>query len=47
MNVGELKANTLMALRKTKLADDHHKRVVYGNVVSDHGMEARRDAVRA
>ncbi len=49
----ELKANTVSALARLNLAaaEDivvlHHKRLPYGNVVYDHGMEERRDLVRA
>ncbi len=49
----ELKANCVMALERLGLAirDDivvlHHKRLPYGNVVFDLGMEECRDRVRA
>jgi protoporphyrinogen oxidase len=48
----ELKANTLMALHKMKLIQSdsevmfmHHKKLLWGNVVFDQGMEERRDKI--
>ncbi len=49
----ELKENTMMALEKLGVAKGkdilfmHHRRVPYGNVVFDIGMEERRDRVLA
>jgi protoporphyrinogen oxidase len=50
----ELKANILAGLKKMKLVENddevlfmHHKRLPYGNVVFDLGMEQRRDLVLA
>ena len=51
--VEELKENTVQALKTMRLAEDEdilfveHRRLPYGNVVFDVGMEARRDVVRA
>ena len=50
--VDELKRNTIDGIRKMGLAEEsdilfvHHKRLRYGNVVFDIGMESRRDRVR-
>lgn len=48
----EMKANTMMALKRMNLVEDddevifmHHKRLTWGNVVFDLGMEDRRDLV--
>jgi protoporphyrinogen oxidase len=48
----EMKANTMMALKKMGIVEGgdevifmHHKRVTWGNVVFDLGMEERRDLV--
>ncbi|MCJ2011959.1 protoporphyrinogen/coproporphyrinogen oxidase [Methylobacterium sp. J-076] len=51
-SIEDLKANTRDGIKKMGLADDadilflHHKRLKYGNVVFDLGMEARRDRVK-
>lgn len=51
-SVEEMKRNTLMAIERLGLARSedvvllHHKRLPYGNIVYDHGMEERRDRVR-
>jgi protoporphyrinogen oxidase len=53
MSPAELKANTVAALKKMGLADEgdivvlDHRRLPYGNVVFDLGMEERRDRVLA
>lgn len=52
-SVEALKENTLMALQRMNIASPedaaflHHKRLPYGNVVFDLGMEERRNLVRA
>ena len=52
-SVEELKANTLMALERMGIATSndilfmHHRRMPYGNVVFDLGMEERRDRIQA
>lgn len=51
-SVDELKANTLEALKKMKIAGDgdivfmDHRFLPFGNVIFDSGMEARRQVVR-
>lgn len=50
-SVEDMKANTIAALQKMELATQadikfvHHKKLIYGNVVFDLGMEERRDNV--